>query len=78
MRGARLSDTGRIFNTMAARGGATGERGPPIVQGGAEPHVITVDERSLHNGDLRELVGGLDIEGYKRLAESRAQAPGPV
>ena len=45
-----------------------------MCEGGGEIHVITIDERSLYKGDLRELVGILDVEEYKRLAESRAQA----
>jgi hypothetical protein len=40
----------------------------------SEIHIIGVDERSLHNGDLSEQVGVLDVEEYKRLAEAKEQA----
>jgi len=49
-----------------------------MCEGGAEIHIITVDERSLHKGDLSELVGILDVEEYKRVAERSAGASGTV
>jgi hypothetical protein len=45
-----------------------------MCKGGAEIHVITVDERSLHKGDLSELVGVLDMDEYKRLADEKERA----
>ena len=45
-----------------------------MCKGGAEIHVITVDERSLHKGDLSELVGVLDMDEYKRLGEEKEKA----
>lgn len=48
-----------------------------MCEGGAEIHIMTVDERSLHKGDLSELVGILDVEEYKREGE-RGQASGAV
>ena len=45
-----------------------------MCKGGAEIHVITVDERSLHKGDLSELVGVLDVDEYKRLGEEKDKA----
>ncbi len=42
-----------------------------MCEGKAEIHVITVDERSLHKGDLSEQVGVLDVDEYKRLADER-------
>ncbi len=47
-----------------------------MCKGGAEIHVITVDDRSLHKGDLNELVGVLDVDEYKRLAEDKDKAGG--
>jgi|SRR5579872_1745305 len=44
-----------------------------MCKGGAEIHVITVDERSLHKGDLSELVGVLDMDEYKRLADEKEE-----
>jgi hypothetical protein len=49
-----------------------------ICEGNAEIKVITVDERSLHKGDLSELVGVLDVEEYKRLADSGERASGEL
>ena len=49
-----------------------------MCEGKAEIKVITVDERSLHKGDLSELVGVLDVEEYKRRADSREQASGTL
>jgi hypothetical protein len=45
-----------------------------MCEGEAEIHVITVDERSLHKGDLSEQVGVLDVDEYKRLADERERA----
>lgn len=45
-----------------------------MCKGRAEIHEITVDERSLHKGDLSELVGVLDVDEYKRLAEEKDKA----
>lgn len=42
-----------------------------MCEGKAEIHIITVDERSLHKGDLSDLVGILDVDEYKRLAEEQ-------
>jgi hypothetical protein len=48
----------------------------PRVMGrdGIEIHLITVDERSLHKGDLSDLVTVFDMEKYKRLADERERA----
>jgi len=48
-----------------------------MCKGGAEIHVITVDERSLHKGDLSELVGVLDMDEYKRLADEKEKERTP-
>ena len=45
-----------------------------MCEGKAEIRVITVDERSLHKGDLSEQVGVLDVDEYKRLADERENA----
>jgi hypothetical protein len=45
-----------------------------MCKGGAEIRVITVDERSLHKGDLSELLGVLDMDEYKRLGEEKDKA----
>lgn len=40
---------------------------------GIEIHLITVDERSLHQGDLSDLVTVFDMERYKHLADEREE-----
>jgi hypothetical protein len=47
-----------------------------MCEDGAEIHVITIDDRSIHSDDLSKHVGVFDMDEYKRLADEAIRTRG--
>lgn len=47
-----------------------------MCEDGAEIHIITIDDRSIHSDDLSKHVGVFDMDEYKRLADEAVRARG--